>query len=259
MLTDANRDELCREVEVYAARSFPLFGDASAPHNTRTHAARAAWDALTPAGQARVADIERAQQVDRAARHAAFESAQVRDSRYQRLRDAGVEVTDAVERMLLDHELRDTDAIKSVRHWFERRQEPWMVLAGPVGCGKSVAAAAAVAYGPTALWLRSDALCRVFSSNYSEQRELQERVRTISLLVVDDLGAEPDPARMLLVLFDLLDARKSARRRPTIVTTNATRRALLERYPEPRLTSRLVESVQWFGLTGPDLRQEQNT
>lgn len=257
IVTAETREQLRREVEPYAWRSYDLPSPGTTFTLPQVGEARAAFDALSIDERARIEGIERALAAHADAERATREASEVREARRRRLRAAGADVTDDVERALVRDELRDTAAIQAARRWCRSRGRAWLMLAGPVGCGKTVAAADTVAFGPDgSMWLRADALCRVFSSSYSEQQTQQQRARTVELLVIDDLGCENDPARMLGVLLDLLDHRKSAHRRPTIVTSNLTRRALQERYPDTRLASRLVESVEWIGLVGSDLRRE---
>lgn len=163
--------------------------------------------------------------------------------------------TDAMREALVAATYTDTDAVKCARDWFAQRDKPWLVLSGPTGCGKSMAAAAVPAENRTAMFIRADELVRLFSSMFGDQYERQQKLRDTQLLVIDDLGCELDSTRMLPALLDLLDARQSARKHPTIVTTNLTPAAFRERYANDRLNSRMAELVRWEGITSPDLRR----
>ena len=208
-----------------------------------------AWVTLVAAERTRL------EQLDAALREYQERCARERRRR-ERLRAAGVQLVDQVEAALVASELRATSALVAVEQWFKHRRRPWLVLSGPTGCGKSVSAAAVVAQVDSAAWIRADELARVFASSHSSLHAVQQQVRSCTLLIVDDLGTEPDAARMTEVLGVLADARMSARRRPTIVTTNIVKPRFLERYSDPRLHSRFAELADWQALVGPDLRRE---
>lgn len=176
-----------------------------------------------------------------------------RDRRAERIKS--FRCTDAMREALLAATFSETDAVKCAEAWWAERDKPWLLLSGPTGCGKSMAAASIPAEYTCADFMRADELVRVFSSMFGDQYEQQQKLRDASLLVIDDLGCELDSARMLPTLLDLLDSRQSARNRPTIVTTNLTPAAFRERYANDRLNSRMAELVRWEGLTGPDLRR----
>ena len=183
------------------------------------------------------------------------EAQEKREKRANRI--AGFRCTDAMRDALLSQTYAETDAVKRAREWWEQRAKPWLLLSGPTGCGKSLAAASIPADHVHGTFVRADEVVRLFSSMFGEQYEQQQSLRQARLLVLDDLGCELDAARMLPALLDLLDARQSARRHPTIVTTNLTPAAFRERYANDRLNSRMAELVQWEGLTGDDLRRKK--
>jgi DNA replication protein DnaC len=165
--------------------------------------------------------------------------------------------TDAMSESLIAGTYGVTDAVTRARTWVENRDKPWLLLSGPTGCGKTMAAASIAAERGYADFVRADELVRVFSSMFGDQYERQQELRDARLLVIDDLGCELDHTRMLPALLDLLDARQSARRHPTVVTTNLTPAAFRERYANDRLNSRMAELVRWEGLTGDDLRRKR--
>jgi DNA replication protein DnaC len=126
------------------------------------------------------------------------------------------------------------------------------VLTGGQGCGKSVAAAWAVAtHEDPTVWVHALELERVFAAQFGDEIKQQERVCGARLLVLDDIGIEKDPAAMCQTLYRLLEAR---RQRRTIVTTNLSEAKWLERYCEPRLVSRFRELAVFFVDRGLDLR-----
>lgn len=190
---------------------------------------------------------------DRKARE--WEWRKSRDKRIERIE--GFRCTDSMREALLASTYSETDAVKRANAWWADRDKPWLLLSGPTGCGKSMAAASIPADNCRATFMRADELVRVFSSMFGEQYEAQQKVRDCNLLVLDDLGCELDASRMLPALLDLLDARQSARKHPTIVTSNLTAAAFRDRYANDRLNSRMAELVRWEGLTGEDLRRKK--
>ena len=176
--------------------------------------------------------------------------------RLQRFAASGCAVTDEVLDAMRYERLVETDATRAIADFCGRRQKPWLVLSGPTGVGKTVAVA-------HLLWtlggklVRADELVRLFASMFGDQYEQQQKLRDAHRLVLDDVGGELDHTRMLPALLDLLDSRKSARTRPTIVTTNLGKKDFAARYQNERLMSRMAESVHWVSLTGDDLRRRK--
>jgi DNA replication protein DnaC len=157
---------------------------------------------------------------------------------------------------MADEKLEATPAKQACSDFMrDRTGAPWLVLSGPPGCGKSLAAANAL-WWCDGRWVRADELLRLFASMFGDQYEQQQTLRDARLLVIDDVGCELDAQRMLPALLDLLDARKSARNTPTILTTNLNKKQFAERYANDRLTSRMHESVQWVGLSNGDMRRK---
>jgi DNA replication protein DnaC len=80
--------------------------------------------------------------------------------------------------------------------------------------------------------------------------ETFERIRSVPLLILDDLGAENPSSWALEKLFQLLNHRYS-HRLPTVITTNAN----LDRL-DPRIRSRLLDEslIQRGKITAPDFR-----
>lgn len=191
------------------------------------------------------------------AKLAAAEDEERRDRRRERLDRAGLLdclTVDAGRSVVSGRGLDSTKSIEALRAWQTARMTPpWLVLAGPKGCGKSVAAACAVAdYTGGAFYLPSAKVVPTFAARYGDALEHRERVVSCGFLVLDDPGSmDETPAELALIgnaLVELLDARKTPRR-ATILTTNLTRRALFERYRNDRLPDRLMELCQWVGIS----------
>jgi len=124
-------------------------------------------------------------------------------------------------------------AAGALARWFleHPREGRFLVLGGPTGSGKSVCAAWIVAGAcSSSVWLRADVL-----TSFKAWDAVADRVEGAGLLVVDDLGAEPNWARDLL--GRVLRTRADDDRR-TIVTTNLPSADLGKSYGD-RLMSRL--------------------
>jgi DNA replication protein DnaC len=185
-----------------------------------------------------------------------------KDRRERELRFAasGCSVTDDVLEAMRSETLLETESTLKIAAWWEKRiqrgAKPWLVLSGATGCGKTVAVG-------HLLWtlggrlVRADELVRMFASMFGDQHEQQQKVRDEHTLVIDDVGGELDEKRMLPALLDLLDSRKSARSRPTIVTTNLSKKDFASRYANERLMSRMAELVHWEAVGGGDLRKRK--
>lgn len=179
---------------------------------------------------------------------------------FARLDASGCRVDDEVRAALADPTLiaiSHTQAERAAEDWLSRgaKREAVLVLSGPSGCGKTVALAL-VCFTHTARYVTAENVCRVFSANFGEQLEVQQHIRDAPLLAIDDVGTETDDRRMLSVLLDVLDARPSASRTPTLITTNLTKKAFAERYPNERLISRMAR-VRWEAVGGEDLRRRK--
>ncbi|HNT74925.1 MAG TPA: ATP-binding protein [Anaerolineae bacterium] len=136
----------------------------------------------------------------------------------------------------------------------------WLFIRGGYGCGKTHLAAAiantALAQGQPVIFVTVPDLLDHLRAAYAptggaryDQRFNQ--VRTIPLLLLDDLGTENTTPWALEKLFQLLNYRYMTHL-PTVITTNHALEEL-----EPRLRSRLADSelVQIVTILAPDYRQ----
>lgn len=121
----------------------------------------------------------------------------------------------------------------------------FLVLAGPVGSGKTVAAAWAAAWSSGRL---VKALDLVRAGLYPDDHAFWPTLHGEKLLVIDDAGVEPLDAKGygLAAVVGLFDRRYDAARK-TILTTNLTLEAFRPRFGE-RVWRRLGEAGTWVDL-----------
>jgi DNA replication protein DnaC len=124
---------------------------------------------------------------------------------------------------------------------FAAKPEGWLMLQGPVGCGKThLAGAVANRCGGT--FITVPELLDHLRSTYGPDStvtydEMFETIRTAPLLVLDDLGSQSGTAWAQEKLYQLFNYRYNFNL-ATVVTTNLPLDAL-----EPRLASRLGVAV----------------
>jgi DNA replication protein DnaC len=138
----------------------------------------------------------------------------------------------------------NTPAISRVRTWRSTRACV-LVLAGPKGIGKTVAATWwALQQACTPAFVRAT----TFAASSRYDRDDRERWLGAPALVLDDLGTEfADAKGSFLVDIDELIDVFYGDRKPLVITTNSTREEFAERYGE-RIVDRLREcGVFWVG------------
>lgn len=145
---------------------------------------------------------------------------------------------------------------------YARRPDGWLTLLGPYGVGKTHLAAAigheALGRGEPVLFTvvpdLLDHLRATFSPqstiSYDEQVEL---VRTVGLLILDDLGTESATPWAREKLYQIINHRYNGRL-ATVITTNLRPEAI-----EPRIYSRLCDPTcgKLISITAQDYRQRQ--
>jgi DNA replication protein DnaC len=168
-------------------------------------------------------------------------------------------------------------AVVSLMRWYEelesaaRAAGAIALLSGPVGVGKSIAAAlwairfatpsfSAMATrrgGPMAsdhfAWISAPAFIRLSRFN-----DTYEHVLATEDLVLDDLGSEylDDKGLATAAMDELIDRRYSNAGATTIITTNVRAKDLAGRYGE-RVADRLRECATILPIVGPSLRRAE--
>jgi len=145
---------------------------------------------------------------------------------------------------------------------FAKKPQGWLVLVGSYGSGKTHLAAAVNNYleerlKPVLFTVVPDLLDHLRATfapvSPVEYDELFEAVRTVPILILDDLAAENPTAWAMEKLYQILDYR-ARQNLPTLITTNLA----LEQFEgrlRTRLTNRLIAKV--VENLAPDYRQER--
>ncbi|MGH2844268.1 MAG: ATP-binding protein [Solirubrobacteraceae bacterium] len=132
---------------------------------------------------------------------------------------------------------------------------------GPQGNGKTTLALlvtkAALDAGHSAARYTLPDLLRKIRGSFStdSHEELFERLASVDLLHIDDIGAEQATPWVLEELYSIINARYEDRR-SVVITTNILNREELCRQITERTVSRLTEMCEELLVRNPDLRLE---
>ena len=145
-----------------------------------------------------------------------------------------------------------------VVHGYACKPEGWLLLEGGYGCGKTHLAAAVGNYclsqGQQVIFLTTPDLLDHLRSTYSPNSDVGydetfDRLRSVYLLILDDLGVENPSEWAQEKLYQLINHRY-ATRQPTVITTNGLTKKI-----DPRIASRLRDSfVTRLTFDVPDFR-----
>lgn len=149
-----------------------------------------------------------------------------------------------------------------VQNWEQmERDNAGLLLYGNTGTGKTFMACcianALIDRGIGALVTTMDRLIGAMRENYEANKaDILERIQSIPLLVLDDLGRERSTEYVCEKIDEIVDARYTAGR-PTIVTTNKTMEAMKEPQEQlKRAYDRLLEMCAPVAVVGGSRRQE---
>lgn len=151
-------------------------------------------------------------------------------------------------------------AAKKYAEEFTRDTSDGLIIAGPVGTGKTHLA---IAILRTVLQKGIPGICvqvpellyeirQSFGYENADKANLLNLVKTAEFLVLDDLGAEKATDWVRETIFVVIDARYRDLK-PMVITTNCTLDELAERIGD-RIASRIVEMCQGIYLGGKDWR-----
>lgn len=223
----------------------------------------AVWDAANPDKLARRAELEKElHDIER-------ESRRLEAVRYTRasLVDSGLGER-CIELVLAN--MTDTPAVCAVRDWFTT-DKCWLVLSGDVGTGKSAAAGLALRMererqilepnfsdantrrrpARSIAFRRAAALVRM--SGFNEGAEELAKLKSVAMLVVDDLGTEHSTSWGNSLIHEIFDTRHDDKLR-TIITTNIKRDALKAALGD-RLADRIAQDGKVVFLEGKSMRR----
>lgn len=183
---------------------------------------------------------------ERAREVAEAEARRVRE-KFSRLEKAGFPL-----RALRAAETADAQrsAIARVRDW-KCEDKSILVLSGPAGCGKTVAAAW---WAIRQNWAPAFVRASTFAASSRYDRETREEWFDAPALVLDDLGTEYLDVKgsFLVDLDELLDV-FYGNAKPLLITTNADVIAFKTRYGE-RVSDRVRECGSWFAMRDASMR-----
>lgn len=144
---------------------------------------------------------------------------------------------------------------------FAENPQGWLILTGPPGCGKTHLAAAIANHclrkGKLLFFVTVPELLDHFRFSLRMEpgfEELFERVKTVPLLVLDDLGAQKATDWSWEKLYQIIVYRRHWKL-PMVVTTNMDLAS--SSFPDPRIASRLLEE-NWARkvlINAPDFRR----
>jgi DNA replication protein DnaC len=166
----------------------------------------------------------------------------------------------------------DPSVVRAVRRYTERIAENldagrglWFI--GDVGTGKTTLAMlisrTALEAGRTVAIYSMPRLIALLRHSYDEgsrytDLELIDRLTSVDLLHLDDLGAERTSEWVLEQIYSIVNARYEAER-SVLVTSNQSDRERLRQQLTDRTVSRLTEMCEEIPLHGPDRRLEQRS
>lgn len=145
----------------------------------------------------------------------------------------------------------DTRCMLEVHEWIGGKQL-FLVLSGPTGCGKTVAAC-------YALLMRERSGLFVYAGKLAQRSWYEEGIwrelETKDLLVIDDLGQEPlEKSGVTSAKIDTLLTIRDAEKRRTVITTNLASDEFSTRYGG-RVLDRIKGAGRWFMDPGDSMRQ----
>lgn len=155
------------------------------------------------------------------------------------------------------------EALKIYAEEFSPTESESLILMGNAGLGKTHAALAVAGIvlnkGYDVIYVSSsDFFGKIENARYDFQGDAETLIRTAAmadLFILDDLGTEYVTPYFLTTFYSILNNRIEAHK-PTIVTTNITDGALLEKRYTEKIASRLAAFMS-FDFIGRDIRSQK--
>jgi DNA replication protein DnaC len=139
-----------------------------------------------------------------------------------------------------------------------------LFLYGDIGAGKTMIAAKiarqavinrrSCVFEVVSEWLRS-----MYGAGGLEQQAAINRLASARVLVLDEIGAEPETPFSKRALYDVINSRWLGRRNGLVATSNLSLEQLGERINDDRILSRLsgLFGRNVYEIIGPDRRQPE--
>ena len=134
-----------------------------------------------------------------------------------------------------------------------------LLFSGPTGLGKTFLSSAIAKEimdsGKTVVYVRATRLFTIYEDyrfGRNTDRSDIENIYNADLLIIDDLGTEPNSTNNISFLFDVVNERISSGRK-MIINTNFSLSELKKMY-STRFTSRVFEYFMMYQFVGEDIR-----
>lgn len=141
-----------------------------------------------------------------------------------------------------------------------------LIMQGNTGLGKThlsmAIASVLISRGFSVIYATASELTKKFSDYYFNREKVEEFniINTIidcDLLIIDDLGSEPESKFNLTAIFEIVNSRTNLKK-PMILSTNLNSEELPKRYDE-RIFSRISANLKVLEFFGKDNRHKQET
>lgn len=148
------------------------------------------------------------------------------------------------------------ECLKKVTNWMLQSKRFGLLLIGPIGSGKTTTLRSIKRVYERAEKIDADTIY----ANAKKNEAIDDSVYSQNLLLLDDLGAEPEKCkiygdelhplrRFIIKRYDLY--------LPTIITTNLTTKQIKDRYGD-RLYDRIIEMYDVIVYSAPSYRSNTN-
>lgn len=190
-----------------------------------------------------------------------YEAHRKRESKLDLLRASSIAdvLTPEMLEALVDDKLDTTKALWATRRWVTyqrgtirpRGPRPILGLMGAMGSGKTVAAGWLVLH-EGARYIEAAEVCRIAAARWGDDLEAWRRLQRQRVLVIDEVGTEPDAEAAAAAYRELLNKRQGDRL--TLLLGNMDKKTLRARL-DPRTVDRLRERALVIELDGESLRR----